>query len=93
MPTINQLATISTISGADQLPVYSTNNGDARKSSINTLMTYFQQNFADPNYTVVINAPTNSGFNIALADSAQSIWLIINPTGTFAAGSVFIVNC
>ena len=88
MPTINQLATISTISGADQLPVYSTNNGDARKSSINTLMTYFQQNFADPNYTVVINAPTNSGFNIALADSAQSIWLIINPTGTFAAGSV-----
>lgn len=88
MPTINQLATVSALSGGDQLPVYSTNNGDARKSSINTLMTYFQQNFADPTYSVVINAPTNSGFNIALGDATQNIWLIINPAGTFAAGSV-----
>lgn len=88
MPTINQLPTITTLSGGDQLPVYATSNGDARKASITTLVDYFQQTFADPNYSVVINAPTNSGFNIALAASAQSIWLIINPTGTFAAGSV-----
>ena len=88
MPTINQLATITKLTGGDQLPVYATNNGDARKASITTLVEYFQSTFADPNYTVVINAPTNSGFNIALAASAQSIWLIINPTGTFAAGSV-----
>ena len=52
------------------------------------MVEYFQTAFADPNYTVVINAPTNSGFNIALAASSQSIWLIMNPTGTFAAGSV-----
>lgn len=88
MPTINQLPTITTLSGGDQLPVYATSNGDARKASITTLVDYFQQTFADPNYSVIINAPTNSGFNIALAASAQSIWLIINPTGTFAAGSV-----
>ena len=88
MPTINQLPTITTLSGGDQLPVYATSNGDARKASITTLVDYFQKTFADPNYTVVINAPTNSGFNIALAASSQSIWLIMNPTGTFAAGSV-----
>lgn len=88
MPTINQLPTITTLSGGDQLPVYATSNGDARKASISTLIDYFQTTFADPNYTVVINAPTNSGFNIALAASSQSIWLIMNPTGTFAAGSV-----
>jgi hypothetical protein len=88
MPTINQLPTITTLSGGDQLPVYATSNGDARKASISTLVEYFQTTFADPNYTVVINAPTNSGFNIALGASSQSIWLIMNPTGTFAAGSV-----
>jgi hypothetical protein len=88
MPTINQLPTITTLSGGDQLPVYATSNGDARKASITTLVEYFQTTFADPNYTVVINAPTNSGFNIALAASSQSIWLIMNPNGTFAAGSV-----
>jgi hypothetical protein len=66
MPTINQLPTITTLSGGDQLPVYATSNGDARKASISTLVEYFQATFADPNYTVVINAPTNSGFNIAL---------------------------
>tara|TARA_R110000851_G_scaffold55339_1_gene129929 strand:+ start:1221 stop:2381 length:1161 start_codon:yes stop_codon:yes gene_type:complete len=96
MPTINQLPTITTLSGGDQLPVYATSNGDARKASINTLVEYFQTTFADPNYTVVINAPTNSGFNIALAASSQSIWLIMNPTGTFAAGSVTlppVLNC
>ena len=88
MPTINQLPTITTLSGGDQLPVYATSNGDARKASISTLIDYFQTTFADPNYTVVINAPTNSGFNIALGAASQSIWLIMNPTGTFAAGSV-----
>ena len=96
MPTINQLPTITTLSGGDQLPVYATSNGDARKASINTLVEYFQTTFADPNYTVVINAPTNSGFNIALAASSQSIWLIMNPAGTFAAGSVTlppVLNC
>ena len=96
MPTINQLPTITTLSGGDQLPVYATSNGDARKACITTLVEYFQTTFADPNYTVVINAPTNSGFNIALAASSQSIWLIMNPTGTFAAGSVTlppVANC
>jgi hypothetical protein len=96
MPTINQLPTITTLSGGDQLPVYATSNGDARKASISTLVEYFQTTFADPNYTVVINAPTNSGFNIALAASSQSIWLIMNPSGAFAAGSVTlppVANC
>ena len=68
---------------------YATSNGDARKASITTLVDYFQKTFADPNYTVVINAPTNSGFNIALAASSQSIWLIMKPNWLrFAAGSV-----
>jgi hypothetical protein len=42
MPTINQLPTLETVSAADQLPVYSAENGDARKSSLNTLATWLK---------------------------------------------------
>lgn len=42
MPTINQLPTLETVSASDLLPVYSTENGDARKSSLNTLATWLK---------------------------------------------------
>lgn len=45
MPTINQLATINQLSSADKLAVYSNDNGDARKASINTLMQFLEDNF------------------------------------------------
>lgn len=88
MPTINQLPSLSQLSGGDQLPVYSPTNGDARRVSITSLLEYFQGNFADPDYLTIINAPTNSGFNIQLGAQTQSLFLIINPTGAFAAGTV-----
>lgn len=45
MPTINQLATLSEVTSADKLVVYSNDNGDARKASINTLMQFLEDNF------------------------------------------------
>jgi hypothetical protein len=45
MPTINQLATVTQLSGGDQLPVYVSNQGDARRSSITTLISYVEANF------------------------------------------------
>ena len=88
MPTINQLPVLSQLSGGDQLPVYSPTNGDARRVSITSLIEYFQANFADPDYLTIINAPTNSGFNIQIGAQTQNVFLIINPTGTFAAGTI-----
>jgi hypothetical protein len=52
MPTINQLPVLSPISSGDQLPVYSPNNGDARRTSIGSLLTFFQQSFASPTLSV-----------------------------------------
>lgn len=37
MPTINQLATADVLVGADQVPIYSSENGDARKTSLNAI--------------------------------------------------------
>jgi len=52
MPQINQLPVLNTISSGDQLPVYSPNNGDARRTSIGSLLTFFQQSFASPTLSV-----------------------------------------
>jgi hypothetical protein len=88
MPTINQLPLLAQLSGGDNIPVYSPVNGDARRVSITSLIEYFQANFADPDYLTIINAPTNSGFNIQIGAQTQSVFLIIDPTGTFAAGTI-----
>jgi hypothetical protein len=88
MPTINQLPVLAQLSGGDSIPVYSPTNGDARRASITSLIEYFQAYFADPNYLTIINAPTNSGFNIQLGTQTQNVFLIINPTGAFAAGTI-----
>ena len=88
MPMINQLPVLSQLSGGDQFPVYSPTNGDARRVSITSLIEYFQANFADPDYLTIINAPTNSGFNLQIGAQTENVFLIINPTGTFAAGTI-----
>lgn len=88
MPTINQLPVLDQLSSGDQLPVYSPVNGDARRVSITSLLDFFQGNFADPDYLTIINAPTNSGFNLQLGAQTQSLFLILNPSGAFAAGTI-----
>lgn len=45
MPTINQLPTVTQVSGGDQLPLFVTNQGDARRCSVTTLSEYLQVNF------------------------------------------------
>ena len=88
MPMINQLPLLAQLSGGDNIPVYSSTNGDARRISVTALIEYFQANFADPNYLTIINAPTNSGFNLQLGAQTQSVFLILNPSGAFAAGTI-----
>ena len=88
MPTINQLPLLAQLSGGDNIPVYSSTNGDARRISVSSLIEYFQANFADPDYLTIINAPTNSGFNLQLGAQTQSLFLILNPSGGFAAGTI-----
>ena len=88
MPTINQLPVLNTISSGDQLPVYSPNNGDARRTSIGSLLTFFQQSFASPTLATNLFTP-GTGFNIAVPTPvAQQQWMLIQPAGTLATGTV-----
>jgi len=88
MPTINQLPVLSTISSGDQLPVYSPNNGDARRTSIGSLLTFFQQSFASPTVAVNLYVPA-SGFNITVPTPvSEAQWMLLQPAGTLASGTI-----
>jgi hypothetical protein len=88
MPTINQLPVLNTISSGDQLPVYSPNNGDARRTSIGSLLTFFQQSFASPTVSVNLYVP-GSGFNITVPTPvSQDQWMLLQPAGTLATGTI-----
>jgi hypothetical protein len=88
MPTINQLSGISQVSGGDLLPVYVSNNGDARKVSITQLLQYFQQVFAAPTVATNLYTP-GTGFNITVpTPTSEQQWMILQPAGTLATGTV-----
>jgi hypothetical protein len=88
MAQINQLAFLNTISSGDQLPVYSPNNGDARRTSIGSLLTFFQQSFASPTLAVNLYVP-GSGFNITVPTPvSQQQWMLLQPAGTLATGTI-----
>ena len=89
MPTINQLSSVNAVAGSDQVPVYSSGQGDARKASLSTVLQYVKDNFADPNYDVIINAPI-AGFTLQLTNTSNNLQVILNPAGTLATGTIVL---
>tara|TARA_R110002126_G_scaffold23972_1_gene83643 strand:+ start:1973 stop:2428 length:456 start_codon:yes stop_codon:yes gene_type:complete len=88
MPTINQLSGISQVSGGDLLPVYVSNNGDARKVSITQLLQYFQTAFAAPTVSTNLYTPA-TGFNVTVPTPvSEQQWMILQPAGTLATGTI-----
>lgn len=88
MPSINQLPVIGQVSPGDQIPVYTPNNGDARRMSVNALLQYFQQTFASPTLAVNLFVP-GSGFNITVPTPvSQQQWMLLQPAGTLATGTI-----
>lgn len=88
MPQINQLPLLAQVSPGDQVPVYSPNNGDARRLPISALLAYFQQTFASPTLATNVYTP-GTGFNLAVPTPvAQQQWMLIQPAGTLATGTV-----
>jgi hypothetical protein len=79
---------LSEASAGDQIPVYSPNNGDARRLPMSALLSYFQQQFASPTVAVNLYVPA-TGFNIAAPTPiSEQQWILLQPAGTLAAGTV-----
>ena len=88
MPQIYQLPLVSQASLGDQLAVYTPNNGDARRMSLNTLLAFFQQQFASPTLATNVYTPT-TGFSIAVPSPvSQQQWMLLQPAGTLASGTI-----
>jgi hypothetical protein len=88
MPTINQLAGLSQVSGGDLLPIYVPNNGDARKVSVSQLLAYFQTVFAAPTVSTNLYTP-GAGFNITVPTPvSEQQWMLLQPAGTLATGTI-----
>ena len=88
MPQIYQLPLVSQASLGDQLAVYAPNNGDARRVSLNTLLAFFQQQFASPTLATNVYTPT-TGFSIAVPSPvSQQQWMLLQPAGTLASGTI-----
>jgi hypothetical protein len=91
MPQINQLSTISAsqLTGSDNLPVYSSANGDARKLAISALIAYFQDNFTKQDYLTTVSTPAN-GFTETVTQDGFSRWILLRPTGALATGTIVL---
>ena len=88
MPQIYQLPLVSQASLGDQLAVYTPNNGDARRMSLNTLLAFFQQQFASPTLATNVYTPT-TGFSIGVPTPvSQQQWMLLQPAGTLATGTI-----
>lgn len=89
MTNINQLSSLDTIQLGDLLAVWSTNNGDTRKASMSLLLSFMQANLALPgSLATQYAAPSATGFSVTV--SAANTWLLLTPTGAFAAGTIVL---
>ena len=87
MPTINQLPLLTEASSGDQLPVYTPVNGDTRRLPLNTLLQFFTDNFTSPVLVSNLYAPL-AGFSIDVPQPTSSQWMLLQPVGTLASGTI-----
>jgi|32_taG_2_1085360.scaffolds.fasta_scaffold00922_14 hypothetical protein len=91
MATINQLSSLSSseVNSGDNLPIYSSSNGDARKMSLSTFLTWLKSNFARQDYTTTINVPV-TGFSYSMTEDGLNRYLCLRPAGTLATGTIVL---
>jgi len=86
--TINQLSTDNNPSLSDQIIIWSTVNGDSRKTSLTTLQALLVPSITSSEKITQYASPVVSGFSVQITDSNRSIWLILSPISAFAAGTL-----
>lgn len=86
MPAINQLPTVTQVSGGDQFPLYVTSQGDARRCSVTTMITYMEANFdAVVANTVQTTPSTFAQLPNAVGNTGARAFITDGSTATFGA--------
>jgi hypothetical protein len=84
MTTINQLPLLTTLTGGDQIVLWSTNNGDSRRSPLSGLLTYVGTNLLASGVTGILPV-ANGGTGVATSTGTGSVVLSTSPTLTGVA--------
>lgn len=90
MTTLNQLSTATTLTSSDQIIFYSTINGSGRKASLATLLDWIEGAWMSPTFQRVTASPTLAGFTLALPSTANSLFVLLTPSGTMATGTIVL---
>jgi hypothetical protein len=77
---INMLPTTTTVSGGDQVVLWLPNQGSAYKASLTTVLDFFEDNFANPEFTTV-QATIGGSTAVDFSTRTTNMWLIANPSG------------
>jgi hypothetical protein len=80
-------ATLDSVTGGDLIPVFQAGNVDFRFGSVSTILDYFEQQFASPTVSTTVYVPT-TGFNIAIGTPTSNLWVLMQPAGTLASGTI-----
>jgi len=88
--TINQLTAVTSLSAGDNIAVYVSGQGDARKASMTTLSAYIQSVLETdiPAYVTQYAAPSATGFTVSITDNSNNTHLILTPVAGYAAGTI-----
>lgn len=86
MPTINQLSAVDSLSAGDNIPVFSTGNGDARRSSLSTLVAFLSSAFTSLTASSYIKV---SACTVAQLPSAATAGAGARATVTDATATTF----
>lgn len=97
MPEINQLSAVDSVQSGDQVPIYSSQNGDARKASMSTIKEFMNSDItaADDKLSQYA-APSATGFSVQITDGSDSVWLILTPVAGYTDGEIVLpalINC
>jgi len=89
---IIDLDSVSSLSSGDQIPIYSANNGDARRIPASALATYVagQVSTVDGKVTQYASPLTGATVTIAPASTGGSVFLLLQPAGTIATLTVVL---
>lgn len=96
---ISQLSRADSISLPDLLIFWSSVNSDTRAGSVSLLLNLLQENLtAAGNDMTQYAAPNATGFSVSISPvvNGQNVYLLLTPTGAFAAGTLVlppVANC
>jgi hypothetical protein len=86
--TISQYSTLDNPSAGDLLIAFDTSSSDTRKISLSDLAAYILSTESSTSNITQYAAPSATAFNIQISDTSDNTWLVLTPTGTFAAGTI-----